>query len=228
MSLKKVIETARAEIGVHEEPAGSNRVKYWQDYDPAYQGQPWCVGAQWWWFWKAGESAAFFGGAKTASCSKLLRFYKENYQNVPVREIAVGDLGFFNFSGGVAPEHCGLITHVERSGGSILYVKSIEGNTYAEGGSGDDSNGGCVAERTRYPRNIVGVARPKYKEEEPMPKDDITGHWAEKAIRRCMERKIITGFPDGTFRPNEPVTRAEAATMIDRLVQLLIGEDDGK
>ncbi len=25
MSLKKVIETARAEIGVHEEPAGSNR-----------------------------------------------------------------------------------------------------------------------------------------------------------------------------------------------------------
>lgn len=227
MSLKKVIETARTEIGVHEEPAGSNRVKYWQDYDPAFQGQPWCVGAQWWWFWKAGESAAFFGGAKTASCTKLLRFYKENYQNVPVREIAVGDLGFFNFSGGVAPEHCGLITHVERSGGSILYVKSIEGNTYAEGGSGDDSNGGCVAERTRYPRNIVGVARPKYKEEE-MPKDDITGHWAEDAIRRCMKRKIITGFPDGTFRPNEPVTRAEAATMIDRLVQLLIGEDDGK
>lgn len=227
MSLKKVIETARAEIGVHEEPAGSNRVKYWQDYDPAFQGQPWCVGAQWWWFWKAGESAAFFGGAKTASCTKLLRFYKENYQNVPVREIAVGDLGFYNFSGSVAPEHCGLITHVERSGGSILYVKSIEGNTYAEGGNGDDSNGGCVAERTRYPRNIVGVARPKYKEEE-MPKDDITGHWAEDAIRRCMKRKIITGFPDGTFRPNEPVTRAEAATMIDRLVQLLIGEDDGK
>lgn len=227
MSLKKVIETARAEIGVHEEPAGSNRVKYWQDYDPAYQGQPWCVGAQWWFFWKAGESAAFFGGAKTASCAKLLRFYKENYQNVPVRDIAVGDLGFFNFSGGVAPEHCGLITHVERIGGSILYVKSIEGNTYAEGGSGDDSNGGCVAERTRYPRNIVGVARPKYKEEE-MPKDDITGHWAEDAIRRCMKRKIITGFPDGTFRPNEPVTRAETATMIDRLVQLLIGEDDGK
>lgn len=228
MSLKKVIETARAEIGVHEEPAGSNRVKYWQDYDPAYQGQPWCVGAQWWWFWKAGESSAFFGGAKTASCSKLLRFYKENYQSVSVRDIAVGDLGFYNFSGSVAPEHCGLITHVERSGGSILYVKSIEGNTYAEGGSGDDSNGGCVAERTRYPRNIVGVARPKYKEEDPMPKDDITGHWAEDAIRRCMARKIITGFPDGTFRPNEPVTRAEAATMIDRLVQLLIGEDDGK
>lgn len=222
MSMSKVIETARADLGYTETPPGSNRTKYWEAYDPKMQGQPWCVGAQWWWFWKAGESAAFFGGAKTASCSKLLRFYKENYQNVPVREIAVGDLGFFNFSGGVAPEHCGLITHVERSGGSILYVKSIEGNTYAEGGSGDDSNGGCVAERTRYPRNIVGVARPKYKEEEPMPKDDITGHWAEKAIRQCMERGLLRGYPDGSFQPDKPVTRAELAVILDRM------EDDGK
>lgn len=224
MSLSKVIEIARGELGVTESPAGSNRVKYWQDYDPAYQGQPWCVGAQWWWFWKAGESAAFFGGAKTASCTKLLRFYKENYQNVPVREIAVGDLGFFNFSGGVAPEHCGLITHVERSGGSILYVKSIEGNTYAEGGSGDDSNGGCVAERTRYPRNIVGVARPKYKEDDPQPVDDVTGHWAESAIRRVIKRGIMVGYTDGSFQPDKPVTRAEIAVILDRMDK----EDDLK
>lgn len=217
MSLSKVIEIARADLGYTEDPPGSNRVKYWDDYDPAYQGQPWCVAAQWWWFWKAGESAAFFGGAKTASCGKLLRFYKENYQNVPVREIAIGDLGFFNFSGGVAPEHCGLITHVERSGGSILYVKSIEGNTYAEGGSGDDSNGGCVAERTRYPRNIVGVARPKYKPEEPEAKDDITGHWAEEDIRWCMEHGMMKGYPDGTFQPDKPVTRAELAAVLRRL-----------
>lgn len=217
MSLNKVIEVARADLGYTESPPGSNRTKYWEAYDPKMQGQPWCVGAQWWWFWKAGESAAFFGGARTASCGKLLRFYKENYQTVPVREIAVGDLGFYNFSGGVAPEHCGLITHVERSGGSILYVKSIEGNTYAEGGSGDDSNGGCVAERTRHPRNIVGVARPKYKEEEPMPKDDITGHWAEAQIRRCMERGLLKGYPDGSFGPDKPVTRAELAVILDRL-----------
>lgn len=223
MSLSKVIETARADLGYTENPPGSNRTKYWQDYDPAYQGQPWCVAAQWWWFWKAGESAAFFGGAKTASCSKLLRFYKENYQNVPVREISVGDLGFFNFSGGVAPEHCGLVTHVERSGGSILYVKSIEGNTYAEGCSGDDSNGGCVAERTRYPRNIVGAARPKYKEE-PEMKDDITGHWAEQEIRSAIERGLLRGYPDGTFGPDKPVTRAELAVILDRLNK----EDDLK
>ncbi len=153
---------------------------------------------------------------ETASCGKLLRFYKENYQTVPVREISSGDLGFFNFSGGVAPGHCGLITHVERSGGSILYVKSIEGNTYPEGGSGDDSNGGCVAEKLRGSRYLVAVARPKYKEE-PEMKDDITGHWAEQSIRRVIGHGFLKGYPDGTFRPEQPVTRAELAVILDRL-----------
>ncbi len=222
MSLSKVIEIARGELGEHENPPGSNRVKYWQDYDPAYQGQPWCVAVQWWFFWKAGEASAFYGGAKTASCGKLLRFYKENYQNVPVREMAVGDFAFTNFSGGIEPEHCGIVTHVERSGGSILYVKCIEGNTTVTGGSED--NGGVVAEKVRYPRNIVGAARPKYKPEEPETVDDVTGHWAEKAIRRCIERGLLRGYPDGSFQPDKPVTRAELATVLDRLNK----EDDLK
>lgn len=232
MSLSKVIEVARADLGYTENPPGSNRVKYWGAYDPKMQGQPWCVAAQWYWFMKAGESSAFFGGAKTASCGKLLRFFKENYQSVPVQDIAVGDLAFYNFSGSIYPEHCGLITHVERSGGSILYVKSIEGNTYAEGGSGDDSNGGCVAERTRHPRNIVGVARPKYKEEEPKKVDDVTGHFAETEIRWAEDNGIVKGFPDGSFKPNQGATRAEICVILYRffklIVKLIHGEDDLK
>lgn len=225
MSLSKVLEIARGELGEHEDPPGSNRVKYWQDYNPAYQGQPWCVAAQWWFFWKAGESSAFFGGAKTASCGKLLRFYKENYQNVPIQDVAVGDLGFFNFTGGIAPEHCGLVTHVERSGGSILYIKSIEGNTTTTGGSED--NGGVVAEKVRYPRNIVGVARPKYKEEEK-PVDDITGHWYTRPVNWALEQGLIEGYPDGSFKPNNPLTRAEACAMAERLYNLIERVDDGK
>lgn len=223
MSLSKVIEIARGELGVTENPPGSNRVKYWDDYDPAYQGQPWCVGAQWWFFWKAGESSAFFGGAKTASCGKLLRFYKENYQNVPVQDVAVGDLAFYNFSGSISPEHCGLITHVERSGGSILYVKSIEGNTTVTGGSED--NGGVVAEKVRYTRNIVGVCRPQYKAEEPEAADDVTGHWAAASIEWAKERGLVKGYPDGSFKPNQAVTRAEMCVMLERFFELL-WEDD--
>ena len=214
MSLSKVIETARADLGYTENPPGSNRTKYGEAY--GMNGVPWCVEAQWYWFMKAGESAAFFGGARTASCGKLLRFYKENYQTVPVREIAIGDLGFFNFSGGVVPEHCGLITHVERSGGSILYVKSIEGNTYAEGGSGDDSNGGCVAERTRYPRNIVGVARPKYKPEEPQIVPDYVGRWSQKYWEKGIALGIIDESKDGKYRPKDNATREEVLAMIIR------------
>lgn len=214
MSLSKVIEIARGELGEHENPPGSNRVKYWQDYDPAYQGQPWCVAVQWWFFWKAGESSAFFGGAKTASCDKLLRFYKENYQNVPVREIAVGDLAFYNFSGSISPEHCGLITHVERSHSSILYVKSIEGNTTTTGGSED--NGGVVAEKVRYPRNIVGVARPKYKEEEKQIVPDYVGRWSQTYWEKGIELGIIDKDKDGIYRPKDNATREEVLAMIIR------------
>lgn len=223
MSLSKVLELARAELGTTEDPPGSNLTKYgfWYGVD----GVPWCVIFLCWLFNQAGERMAFFGGGKTASCGMLLRWYREQGLTVPVSGVQPGDIVLLNFHGGKDPEHCGLITHVERSGGSILYVKSIEGNTYAEGGSGDDSNGGCVAERTRYPRNIVGVARPKYKPDDPQPVDDVTGNWAESAIRWCMAHDLLQGYPDGSFGPDKPVTRAELATVLRRLILV---EDDGK
>ena len=136
------------------------------------------------------------------------------------QEVAKGDIAILNFSGTIEPQHCGLVTHVERSGGSILYIKTIEGNT----SSGDTSqdNGGMVCEKVRYPRQVVGVCRPQYKPEEPQPVDDITGHWAEESIRWCMERGLLKGYPDGSLQPDNPVTRAELAVILDRM------EDDLK
>ena len=220
MSLSKVIEIARNELGVTESPPGSNRVKYWDLYDKSYQGQPWCVAFLWWVFQQAGERMAFFGGGKTASCGMLLRWYKEQELTVVKQEVAKGDIAILNFSGTIEPQHCGLVTHVERSGGSILYIKTIEGNT----SSGDTSqdNGGMVCEKVRYPRQVVGVCRPQYKPEEPQPVDDITGHWAEESIRWCMERGLLKGYPDGSLQPDNPVTRAELAVILDRM------EDDLK
>lgn len=40
MSLSKVLEIATLELGVCEDPPGSNNVKYWDAYDPKMQGQP--------------------------------------------------------------------------------------------------------------------------------------------------------------------------------------------
>ena len=62
MSKENVIGIARGELGVTEDPPGSNRTKYWEAYDPAFQGQPWCVCFLWWVFRQAGEAPAFFGG----------------------------------------------------------------------------------------------------------------------------------------------------------------------
>ena len=47
---------------------------------------------------------------------------------------------------------------------------------------------------------------------------DIKGHWAEKYIERAAELGWIRGFEDGTFRPNAYITRAQAVTMINRVL----------
>lgn len=44
---------------------------------------------------------------------------------------------------------------------------------------------------------------------------DVTGdYWAKAHIEALASRNIIAGFPDGTFKPNEPVTRAQFAAII--------------
>ena len=40
MSKENVIGIARGELGVTEDPPGSNRTKYWEAYDPAFRGSP--------------------------------------------------------------------------------------------------------------------------------------------------------------------------------------------
>ena len=45
---------------------------------------------------------------------------------------------------------------------------------------------------------------------------DIQGHWAEQVISRWVDRNIVDGYPDGTFKPNAPIRRAEFAALINR------------
>lgn len=50
---------------------------------------------------------------------------------------------------------------------------------------------------------------------------DIEGHWAQEAILECVRQGLIRGYPDRTFRPDEPVTRAELAVVAARLANLV-------
>jgi S-layer homology domain len=45
---------------------------------------------------------------------------------------------------------------------------------------------------------------------------DISGNWAEPFIRVLVEKGIIAGYPDGTFQPDRPVTRAEFAALVNK------------
>ena len=47
---------------------------------------------------------------------------------------------------------------------------------------------------------------------------DISGHWAENEIYEAAAHGWIKGYEDGTFRPDEFITRAEAITMINRML----------
>lgn len=47
---------------------------------------------------------------------------------------------------------------------------------------------------------------------------DISGYWAEDEIRRAAALGWVQGFGDGTYRPSENITRAQAVTMINRVL----------
>jgi hypothetical protein len=44
--------------------------------------------------------------------------------------------------------------------------------------------------------------------------DVSSSYWAASFIQELAQRDVIAGFPDGTFRPNDPVTRAQFAAMV--------------
>lgn len=152
---KDLIAKAKRQVGTKENPSGSNKVKY----NTAYYGRevsgsayPWCCAFIWWLFKECNASNLFYGGKKTASCTTLMNYYKSTGQFSKTPK--VGSLVFFNWGKGTAAKHIGIVTRV--NSGSII---TIEGNTAV----GNDSNGGEVMERTRYPSQILGYADPYTK-----------------------------------------------------------------
>ena len=61
----------------------------------------------------------------------------------------------------------------------------------------------------------------------PLPKlTDINGHWAQKTIEELVATGAISGYPDGTFKPDQTITRAEFATILVKAWEL--DSDSGK
>ena len=56
---------------------------------------------------------------------------------------------------------------------------------------------------------------------------DIAGHWAEIEIAKAAANGWVNGYPDGTFKPDQAITRAEAMELVNRvLVRNPAGPED--
>ncbi|GEM_PF-1315729 len=60
----------------------------------------------------------------------------------------------------------------------------------------------------------------KFKEGQGKMKD-IEGRWSEKDVKEAVSDGVFAGYPDGTFKPEEPLTREQAAVLWCRIKKLI-------
>ncbi|EYB66745.1 S-layer protein [Deinococcus phoenicis] len=78
---------------------------------------------------------------------------------------------------------------------------------------------GVAAAQTAAPATAApATAAPASAPQVPALTDVPAGHWAKDAIDRLVSKGIILGYPDGTFRGTQNLTRYEAAVIIARLL----------
>ena len=86
----------------------------------------------------------------------------------------------------------------------------------------DIADAGYIHLGGEYYRNKVGSImdeRELYQFDDRKLKD-IDEHWAEEQILFLTEKGWISGYPDGTYKPNQSITRAQAAAIITNFLAL--------
>ncbi|BCD21921.1 hypothetical protein BC30090_0818 [Bacillus cereus] len=67
---------------------------------------------------------------------------------------------------------------------------------------------------------VAGVVSPVAAAGKTFP--DVDGHWSKESVYYLVEKGAIAGNDDGTFAPDREITRAEAATMMAKILNLPI------
>ncbi|AOY75628.1 S-layer homology domain-containing protein [Clostridium formicaceticum] len=105
-------------------------------------------------------------------------------------------------------------------------------DTQTGGSSGGGGGGGAQtpkAEEKIEEEVEEEVEEVEEVEEQPAPQEeapqtetfqDVVGHWGEKYITPLVATGAIKGYPDGSFRPNANITRAEFATVLVKAFDL--------
>lgn len=153
--IETLLQVASSQLGVEEDPKGSNCIKYNTDYygrPVSGSAYPWCMVFVWWCFRSAGLSSLFYDGGKTASCTALMTWAKARGQFV-TSSFHPGDVLLYQFDSDDYADHTGICIEATSD-----HVVAIEGNTNDK-----------VGEITRKLYTVMGAYRPTYDG------DEVTG-----------------------------------------------------
>lgn len=209
------LEIATKDVGYTESPANSNKTKFGKWY--GMDGQPWCMMAVQYWFDQAGCPLPY----KTASCSALERWYRNNKSDSVYDDAKPGDIAIYNFG------HTGI---VESATGTT--ITAIEGNT-SPGEEGSQDNGGGVYRRTRKKSLVTAFLRPDYEEEDDNMsyekwkeymeryREELRGkegsNWSKNDRDWAVKNGIVQGDENDRYMWQDFVTREQMATMMHRI-----------
>ncbi len=70
-------------------------------------------------------------------------------------------------------------------------------------------------------KNFDIAAFRKRLEGKPVEKKDYEGHWAQQYIEKAINAGYMSGYPDGSFKPDNPITRAEFCRVLSFIIDKL-------
>lgn len=184
----EVMKIAKSYVGTKESPPYSNNVifnTHYYGHEVSGGNYSWCVVFVWDIFRMAGASNLFCDGRKTAWVDTVRDWAKSNGLVVPKDQGRHGDMIIFDWNHNGSGDHIGLIDAKNADGS----YQTCEGNTSVD----NNSNGGEVQIRTRYPSEIMMIIRPKYEPEEIKPIPEPTTNKGVTNVELRMLRKGMSG-----------------------------------
>lgn len=112
-----------------------------------------------------------------------------------------------------------MICYYDEETGKWAPLDNIQVNLTKGQSSGD------VTHFTKFA--VIAVPKASQPVEQPQPNTDIpidlVGHWAQDSVMKLMEAGIISGYQDGSFKPERRISRAEFTVMLVKALKLKTG-----
>lgn len=200
-----------SQIGTTESPAGSNRVPYWLNTKPEWNGAAWCAAFL--------QSGALKGGEDMRDDFGWGPYYVPQIvadAKAAGQWVLVPQAGDWVVMGNTGYSHIGVVEAVIQTGHagtSSLIIQSIEGNT-SPTNAGSQNNGDGVYRKIRSGAFVKGFVRVKYAP--PAPASSIppalstpkpTTRWTRADVK--VLQTVLRTTPDGSWGAGTQ-TRAQA------------------